>query len=87
MDCVANQFNSPRLAFTVVWPVCGHCDETDLSGVTLLINCDGLVCCLSNSATTLIKFVLFPFAPLVETFHLIHHTFELWIVSCTADHT
>ena len=67
-------------------PVCGHCDETDLSGVALLINCDGLVCCLSYSATTLINFVLFPFPPLVQTFDIVHHTFELWIVFRTADH-
>ena len=66
--------------------VCRHCDEVNLPSVTLLINRDGFVCCLTYSAATLIEFVTFPFAPLVETFHLVHHTSKLWIVFRTADH-
>ena len=66
--------------------VCRHRDETDLSGVALLTNCNGFVCCLSYSATTLIEFVLFPLAPLIQTFHFVQHTFELRIALRTADH-
>ena len=66
--------------------MCRHRDETDLSSVALLINCNRFVCCLSYSATTLIKFVLFPFAPLIQTFHFVQYTFELRIIFRTADH-
>ena len=33
--------------------VCRHCDEVNLPSVTLLINRDGLNCCLTYSAATL----------------------------------
>ena len=55
-------WSSDKVSDMCFTPMCKHCDETNFSSVDLLVSCDGLVRCLSDSATALVKFMSFPFA-------------------------
>ena len=92
MDCVANRLSPPRFAINVVCSSCDKVSDTclrrcaDMVMRPLFFERWSLVRCLSYSATALVKFVSFPFAPFVETFHFVHHPSEHRIQGKTTDH-